>query len=374
MDYSQPPVTRGKSDKSVALAADRSTVYATARQAVSLGWMTPQERDLIELLTAGSSRCAKTGNLVCTQAVQLIATLGSRHRSTVSKQVKSLVDKGWLLYRCAANGARGNSFGYAVGLDLSPLLSLSTEVGAARKEQLEAALQVEGFRLELKTLKGELRHILCRLEDQPARLADFIASIPRRYGKLSASMLRQLVETARELVVHYRALMCGNANSPHGRRTITEPTNTNPEEERICRSAGEKAQAANVAPEQAETAFDIDLTDALDLVEPALRTDIIQTYKHDPRQIWAELFQIASWRWASKGGGTNIPDELAAKIGKNQASVLLMLAIIRADRGEVRSLPGYALGCARKVVLGTFMWGAGVRAGAAAIRRDHSMA
>lgn len=371
MHRSQTSATAHKSGTE-ALETARNTIFVTARKAVDLKLMTTTEREVIECLNNKLKRCSKTGCFQNTQEVEFISNLLGCHRSKVWRVLTSLEDKGWIINRTPTNGARTERFGRLLGIDLTPILERAPEIAELRSQNLERLVAIQELKLELKGIKGELRHMVSRHDDQCETITDFICSIPRRFGNLTYDVLRQLVETGREMKDRLRRTLSGRSEMRHQGSTIGEPTNTHIKEERICRSAGEKEIGTHVAPkpDAAKTEdFNVCLQDALNLINPGLRADIIQTYRDDPACIWGELFQLASWQWQNRGGAGLVLENLSHRLGRERATVLILLALIRDDQGEVISLPRYVMGCARKALQGSFMWGAGVRSAVAAQRR-----
>lgn len=344
----------------------RNKVEAICKEALLGGMISAQDSHWLQVLATGARKC-KTGGLVNGYSVRFLSEAFGRDRSTVNRILHKLEDQGWIVNRSAANGQRGFLNGVILGIDVSPVLDRADEVKEFRRQRSRYLVEADRLRSRLKSLKGQLRRFVERTQEQGLDIAEqaatLLASVPRRFCKLTIEDLKAMASSILEMLRTVKRESVGRANLQHPCGTDEEPnTDTLNKDNLSIGAAGEDQPSGNAANRTRTGAeFDIELSEALKLLTPEEMEDLELQQPRDANQMWWVLSGYAAHRFHLGGGCQQTTQRIFETLGLSQGTVLLLLVGEAAERGVVRNAVSYARSCARKALDGQFMWGAGVR-------------
>jgi hypothetical protein len=358
--------------------AKRNVVTSAAAQLRSAGVLSSTLEGTIRVLAAGAWPCASGRFVNAVEASHLAGLLGCTGE-TLRQHVRALEGAGWVRDVTMANGARTVVRGRRFGIDLTPLLDRAGEAESAARGHREELSAMGEERQRLRQLKGRLRRVVTAAEREgriaTAEAVAALAALPRRFHQLGLDALRRLAAAAaaalaalgraseaHETDVRGHAKLCDRAPAD------LRPTNTSEERSMSRGPAGEDSGEARGTPESSNTGrgeggvFDLRATELLALLPREMRETVEELYGGDERTLWEGVDQAAQALWCDAGGDARTRETVMAGLGQRQGAALLLLVHARTGRGGVRDMGAYAVGCARRAAVGTFMWGAGARA------------
>lgn len=340
------------------------------RDARDLKIISRTDESVLEAVVRGVRNC-KTGRLVNTFPVEFLCDVSGTSRSTFHRAIKRLEMAELIYMTTGSTGWRGMTDGYLAGIDVSPLMARAEELRAERKQQVADAVEESKLRQRLRGLKGQLRRCIERLGDDTAEFLDgrkLFDSIPLRFGKLSIEELRKF----KDMIIKFLTMILGEPqqtesvsrpNMGHEARQTTPPTKDS-NKKYICNedsksSLSESRKSEPVPPQN------ISLDKIVRLLTESEKQTVVDFSPKSTDDYWAMFKEIAIVRYVENGGSQETANGILAQLGLQHGTALLLLVGAKASTGRIQNIVGYAVGCTKKALMGTFDWKASLNSRAA---------
>lgn len=372
---------------------ERNQLEKGYKAAFALGEITGTEMQLLEQMRTRSVVFAD-GGILDTSAAEFHAGLLGKHRSIVSRTLRSLERKGWVADRTGARGYRGCRGGFWYGIDLTPGLDKIEECTHKSKEHRETMLHRSKVKDYLRGQKNALQKALARSNAcvgaalEHAR--EVLLSLPRRFDQ-ALEVLETWVHRVTEALKALEDQEVsddqetndygegGVASSRHGCRTIPTPSTDTNNKDSNCNTPQGSSSVRRQEREETERR-----TEKRVEREPAIE-DVMPTLTPDERAMLEELYeaerkngtvnalrfmldgvqQLALRRWHLLDGPEYPLGPTFQRLGQLKGSVMLLLVADRCCNQyapPVANKAKYLESCIHRSERGEFGWQAGLAA------------
>tara|TARA_R110000737_G_scaffold127218_4_gene159774 strand:+ start:6115 stop:7113 length:999 start_codon:yes stop_codon:yes gene_type:complete len=257
-----------------------------------------------------------------------------RDQRTIRRNIAELIEKGIVLDKTTASGARfakrTRGGGYLVsGLDLSPLLDMLGHLQALQEEDEQRQAMRHSLTQQIKSARRKIAAWM-RGEEPDEESRAIYASLPRRLADLSFGELADLLAKCEALGA--AATASDNLETPSRRTNLSDDEDktvrsysTDKDHKSFCKRAEKQCETndQHSEPNQNTTRMDLDL---LMKVLPKDASDFLP-----PSAGWYELHDLAFQLVGAEGIPIQEWQDACAAIGRDRASAL---AIILAAKGH----------------------------------------
>ncbi|TWG96317.1 replication protein C-like [Mesorhizobium sp. J18] len=308
---------------------------------------------------------------LCAVEVQRIARDRGRDERTIRRHVLSLARIGFVEDRTAGNGLRGVFCGRRVifGIDFSPLVDQYERLRLDLKAKREEEGRILAMRRTISFLRRRLRAACEEISDDG--LLDWLASLPRRYGSLSADELARLVEECQrrlEGLVRQRAKMAASvADRPNSgkesEKSAVGRSKMSDGPDKIARPSTSTKKENNNREESTRYAVDISApavgTTGTITLEKALAAtpgewrEWIAIYREGGMDAVRAFNLTAKQFFNQAGGSERIWRFAASRAGENMAA---LLALIACESPNIREIDAWMAAMVGRACREEFNW------------------